>query len=129
MHYHRITDKEIYMEKKNLMTYFLIPIVMVIMFLTIMISLALFTPKNCVVKIYAYTETGDEVNMGSTRNYYYRSPKAGMQITGLDKVTTNYVLEGYYFEYNTETKEFSNKIPDTYKFKENITIYAKYVNA
>ncbi len=117
------------MEKKNLMTYFLIPIIMVIMFLTIMISIAIFSPKNCVVKIYTFTETGEEVNVGALRNYYYRSPRVGMLITGLDKVSTNYILEGYYFNYNKETNEFTNKIPDTYKFEENIVIYAKYVSS
>lgn len=117
------------MEKKNLMTYFLIPIIMVIMFLTIMISIAIFSPKNCVVKIFAYTESGEKVNMGTTDNYYYRAPSKGMLITGLDKVSTNYILEGYYFNYNKETNEFTNKIPDTYKFEENIVIYAKYVSS
>lgn len=116
--------------KKSLTTYFMIPIIMVIVFLTIMLSLALFTPKNYILKIYGYD--------GQDAVATYRAPQSGKVLyTHLEKTTrAGYSFEGYYFE-RTEEKDGSGKVtyiydeedrvPDDYKICENITLYVKWV--
>lgn len=109
------------MEDKNLTTYFMIPIVMVVIFLTIMFSLAIFSTPNYVLTIYGY-----EADIAYET---YRAPKKGTEIySAIERNTVNgYQFEGYYFSYNKETKEFSNKVPEDYKIKSHLTIYAKWV--
>lgn len=109
------------MEKKNLLYYFLIPIVMVLIFLTICFSVLIFSPKNYVVRIFGYDTRMDIA--------YYRVPRKGAKLYDVLDLNTNagYQFDGYYFYYNSTTEEFANAVPRDYTVNSNVTIYAKWL--
>lgn len=118
------------MNNKSLMSYFLIPIIMCVVFVTIMLCLALFSPKNVVLKIYGYD--------GQEAYAIYRAPKEGNELyTHLETVVVSgKKFDGYYFK-RTETKQEdgsivytfdeADKVPENYIIEKDITLYVKWV--
>ena len=118
------------MNNKSLMSYFLIPIIMCIIFVSIMFFLAVFSPKNVVLKIYGYD--------GQEAYAIYRAPKEGNELyTHLEKVAVpGKKFDGYYFK-RTETAQQDGsvvytfdeayKVPENYIIEEDITLYVKWI--
>ena len=118
------------MKKKSLMSYFIIPIIMVVVVLAIMLSLALFSPKTYVLKIYSFD--------GQDSVATYRAPQGGKELyTYVERVARQgYIFDGYYFQRGeqddgngniTYTFDEAYKVPEDYKIEENITLYVKWV--
>lgn len=120
------------MNKRSLTTYFMIPITICIIFVTIMLSLALFSPKNYVLKIYGFD--------GQDTVATYRAPQEGKELYSYIERNTRagYIFDGYYFN-RTETidgegdKVYTyaeeDKVPENYKIEEDITLFVKWVKA
>ena len=120
------------MNKKSLTTYFMIPITICVVFITIVLCLTLFTPKNYVLKIYSFDGT-DAVAT-------YRAPQGGKSLYSYIERNTRsgFVFDGYYFDrsyiVNDEGKvEYifneEDKVPEDYIINKDETLYVKWVKA
>lgn len=120
------------MNKRSLTTYFMIPISICLMFITLMVCLAVFSPKNYVLKIYSFD--------GNDTVATYRAPQGGKSLYSyIERQTrSGYIFDGYYFERN-ETKDgegktvysfdAEDKVPEDYIIDGDMTLYVKWVKA
>ena len=115
-----------YKLSRELLYYFTIAIIIVVTFLSFMICIAIFTPKNVVVEIWYW----DNNNYAT-----YRSAVEGKELyTYIERTTvSDYVFDGYYFQNKTDedndgTYTFNEeyRVPDDYTFSSNVVIYARW---
>ena len=120
------------MNKRSLTTYFMIPITICLVFITIMVCLAVFSPKNYVLKIYSFD--------GNDAVATYRAPQGGKPLYSYIERHTRagYIFDGYYFDrsssLNGEGKiEYSfneaDRVPEDYIINGDETLYVKWVKA
>lgn len=111
---------------RELLYYFTISIIIVVMFLSFMIGITIFTPKNIVVAIWYW----DNNNYAT-----YRSPVEGKYLyTYIERTTvSNKEFIGYYFADKFDedndgiyTFDENDRIPEDYVMSKDIVVYARW---
>lgn len=119
------------MNKKSLTTYFMIPITICLVFVTIMVCLAVFSPKTYVLKIYSFD--------GQDAVPTYRAPQGGKELYSYIERQTRpgYIFDGYYFDRDVKVEgsdviylfDENDRVPEDYVIEEDITLYIKWNKA